>query len=291
MKRLVIGLISLILFVFSVLPVTAIGEEENASPLEGLCVLFISGWEGKILEVDTGDTAVLFEGIMTLQSTRDGANVHLAGPLDYQNVDAGFALVTNNNTRVDVEGIYLGSQINQSGDIVFSVKPDEYTPPTIGVVPYNTETVINLVYGLLPTWGPNGEIAYSDSTGLHILTGETRVTVAEEGYSASWSPDGRFLAYSTFDGAIRVFDLESNEPVATDWDDELEAYEPVWVDDETILMTLYPSRDASNSGLYLWEPFSDSEVELVYSEDDVDVFSPSPVSCWRDVSPQPSPVS
>lgn len=135
-------------------------------------------------------------GIQDLAWSPDGQ--HLAATIPDREVLPDGQDASNAGGPTSI-GIYIWSV--QSGDLLFSYQVD---------VPYNSYG------GKLLSWSPNGKrLAYANRTAIQILDLASRKSVLTyNGHalvptSVAWSPDGMYLASSSDDWTVQVWEAET----------------------------------------------------------------------------------
>lgn len=253
-------------------------------PLSGECLLYLSAVETQIgdpfvrtdyltmvYNADTQESIVVFEGATAIYSTYDASQMMLVG----ENEGDSFTIYSSNGLQYEEQGVFFGGQINQDGDIIYASGPDANLLPTaVNIIDVETEELTSVSLGLFPTWGPDGWYAVTDfANNLTLFSPDGDTVFVGGGFSASWSPNGRYVAYRSLENQILVYDLELGENVATDWDDLVIGFFPSWVDNETILLSaemLPPERN--KLALALYRPFDSDELGIVIADEERNLY-------------------
>lgn len=273
--RILGALLSLILLFVVVLPALALDEK----PLSGECVLYLSEWSAKVYNVDQGTSETLLEGpVLALEANRDNTHGLAVVP-----TESGFVVI-HDNWVLEMEGYFLGGSVSEAGHLLFGVRPPQ-GPPTVYLHLVGEESALPIASGTLPSWGPNAQYAVTTSDGLILVSEEGETTMVDPaGSNASWSPSGRFLAYNTFAGVIRILDLDTGEYAPFEWAEGYFGYRPVWVDDDTLLVGAFTTEPEGEMALFLVHPFDGGELLPFLAEDGRNLHDAFPTQCAESAS-------
>lgn len=275
--------LSLLVVLLAVVCLPAAYAQETGLGIE--CIGYIQTNHGDgagtfyIKNIESGELFTGFEDALAWSISPNGE--HQVQAQELNDGAHSFRLVFKGGS-LPTSGEFKGVDINDDGDILFGVSSSGFDQ--VYLIKYGAKKVTRLGEGIGPTWGTEGAYYFTASNGLGRWFNGKRVGIyLSDGYSASESPDGRFMLFTTEsnDGALRLYDVRTGHLLKM-WNDRIYSG-PHWMENNLALVTA-KERDntalGDSQGIYVLNPLTtDSEAELVFATRDADLSDVHAMPC------------
>lgn len=282
--RAVVVLFALLLGLVVTPPVQA-----QEDPLSGKCIQYMADYTAMIYSHDTSQAEVFaLEGdIFALEVNRHVPEGYVAFP-----TEGGFIIAGTDGWSATGPGLFLGMSLSDDGYLLWSVGLED--GPTLFLRAPGQDDYVLVGDGFRPSWGPGDQFAatiFGEGLEIFDLSEQSAWLIATDGFDAAWSPNGRYVAFDTSEGAIRLFDLESETYTDVTSADSFLLLTPVWADDQTLVVSgnPVPLAEGQKLALYTLRPFEGGQPQLLLEDPGHDLYEPYVYDCAGTAPAEPTP--